>query len=72
MEKKKKKYKVQTYLQSTDKWWTVEEFESEKEASRYILQRYDDKVEANNETTISADTIADYISNQYRIMTKFD
>ena len=71
MAKKEKKYKVQTYLESTKKWWTIETFESEFEASRYILQRYDDKVEANNETEISADTIADYISEQYRIMIKF-
>lgn len=69
MVKKEKKYKVQTYLESTNKWWTIETFGSEKQASKYILQRYDDKVEANNETGMSAKTVADYISKQYRIKT---
>lgn len=61
------KYAVQTFITTTNQWWTLDEFKSKKEARRYILQRYDDKVEANNESPISAESCAKYISEKFRI-----
>ena len=61
------KYAVQTFITTTNEWLTLDKFDSEKQARRYILQRYDDKVEANNDSPISAESCAKYIREKYRI-----